>query len=61
MQAKGTLTQRTIGPVCSGSVCMDASGMKDGDFAGLSLFQLKNGQVGVKIVTGEKCIVCVNV
>ena len=41
MQAKGTLTQRTIGPVCSGSVCMDASGMKDGDFAGLSLFQHK--------------------
>lgn len=60
MQAKGTLTQRTIGPVCSGSVCMDASGMKDGDFAGLSLFQHKYGQVGVKIVNGEKCIVMVN-
>ena len=60
MQAKGTLTQRTIGPVCSGSVCMDASGMTDGDFAGLSLFQHKYGQVGVKIVNGEKCIVMVN-
>lgn len=60
MQAKGTLTQRTIGPVCSGSVCMDASGMKDGGFAGLSLFQHKYGQVGVKIVNGEKCIVMVN-
>lgn len=60
MQAKGTLTQRTIGPVCSGSVCMDASGMKDGDFTGLSLFQHKYGQVGVKIVNGEKCIVMVN-
>ncbi len=60
MQAKGTLTQRTIGPVCSGSVCMDASGMKDGDFAGFSLFQHKYGQVGVKIVNGEKCIVMVN-
>lgn len=60
MQAKGTLTQRTIGPVCSGSVCMDASGMKDGDFAGLSLFQRRYGQVGVKIVNGEKCIVMVN-
>ena len=54
------MTQRTIGPVCSGSVCMDASGMKDGDFAGLSLFQHKYGQVGVKIVNGEKCIVMVN-
>ena len=60
MQAKGTLTQRTIGPVCSGSVCMDASGMKDGDFAGLSLFQRRYGQVGVKIVNGEKYIVMVN-
>lgn len=60
MQAKNTLTQRTIGPVCTGSVCMDVSGMKDGDYAGLSLFQRKYGQVGVKMVDGKKYIVMVN-
>ncbi|WP_300703326.1 family 43 glycosylhydrolase [Bacteroides sp.] len=60
MQAKNTLTQRTIGPVCSGSVYMDVSGIKEGDFAGLSLFQLQYGQVGVKIIEGKKYIVMVN-
>ena len=60
MQAKNTLTQRTIGPVCSGFVRMDVTGMKEGDFAGLSLFQRKYGQVGVKVVGGKKRIVMVN-
>jgi len=60
MQAKNTLTQRTIGPVCSGSVRMDVTGMKEGDFAGLSLFQRKYGQVGVKVIDGRKRIVMVN-
>ena len=56
-QAKNMLTQRTIGPVCTGSVSMDVSGMKEGDFAGLSLFQRKYGQVGVKVIDGKKYIV----
>ena len=60
MQARNTLTQRTIGPVCSGSVGMDVSGMKEGDFAGLALFQRKYGQVGVKVIEGKKYIVMVN-
>lgn len=60
MQARNTLTQRTIGPVCSGSVSMDVSGMKEGDFAGLALFQRKYGQVGVKVIEGRKYIVMVN-
>lgn len=59
-QAKNMLTQRTIGPVCTGSVSMDVSGMKEGDFAGLSLFQRKYGQVGVKVIDGKKYIVMVN-
>lgn len=60
MQAKNTLTQRTIGPVCSASVCLDATGMKEGDFAGLSLFQRRYGQVGVKVTDGRKYLVMVN-
>jgi beta-xylosidase len=58
--ARNTLTQRTIGPVCSGSTCIDISGMKDGDFAGLCLLQKKYGQLGVLIENGNPFIVMVN-
>jgi len=54
VKSKNTLTQRTFGPVCSGMISLDASGMKEGDFAGLSAFQRKFGQVGVKVVNGKK-------
>ena len=37
--AKNTLTQKTLGPKCSAVVTIDASGLNDGDFAGLSAFQ----------------------
>ncbi len=58
--ARNTLTQRTFGPVCSGSTCIDVTNMKDGDFAGLTLLQRKFGQVGVKFNNGVKSIVMVN-
>jgi hypothetical protein len=44
--ARNTLTQRTIGPVCSGSVSLDLSHMKDGDFSGLGLLQKNYGLAG---------------
>ena len=46
-EARNTLTQRTFGPTCSGEVLLDASGLKDGDYAGLSCFQNRYGFVGV--------------
>ncbi|MBN1481223.1 glycosyl hydrolase 43 family protein [candidate division KSB1 bacterium] len=55
--ARNTLTQRTIGPECSGSTSIDVSNMKDGDFAGLALLQRKYGLVGVKYDNGVKSIV----
>lgn len=58
--AKNTLTQRTIGPVCSGSTRLDVSGMKEGDFAGLCLLQKDYGLIGVKLEGGRKTIVMVN-
>ncbi len=58
--ARNTLTQRTFGPVCSGSAVMDVSNMKDGDFAGLALLQKKFGQAGVKFENGVKSIVMVS-
>ena len=40
--ARNTLTQRTIGPVCTGVTSIDVSHMKDGDFAGLCLTTVTN-------------------
>ena len=54
--ARNTLTQRTIGPVCSGITLMETSGMKDGDVAGLCLLQKHHGLVGVKMIDGKKYI-----
>ena len=60
LSARNTLTQRTIGPVCSGTTSMDVSDMKEGDFAGLALLQKKYGLVGVKYENGVKKIVMVS-
>jgi len=60
VQARNTLTQRTFGPECSGSVCLEVSKMKEGDFAGLVLLQRKFGQVGVMLENGSKRILMVS-
>lgn len=57
--ARNTLTQRTIGPVCTGTTKLDVSGMRNGDFAGLSLLQKNYGLLGVKNKGGQKFIVMV--
>ena len=38
-EARNTLTQRTFGPQSSAVTYIDASGMKDGDYAGLTLWK----------------------
>jgi beta-xylosidase len=60
LSARNTLTQRTFGPECSGTVCLDVSNMKDGDFAGLGALQKRYGLVGVKIAGNAKSIVLVS-
>jgi beta-xylosidase len=60
LQAKNTLTQRTTGPECTGSISIDVSNMKEGDFAGLALLQKKYGLVGVKYENGAKKIVMIS-
>lgn len=57
--ARNTLTQRTIGPECTGSTLLDVSNMKAGDFAGLCLLQKNYGLVGVKAQNNGKSIVMV--
>jgi len=59
-QARNTLTQRTLGPECSGSTLIGVTNMKDGDFAGLALLQRKFGLVGVRFNDGVKSVVMVN-
>ncbi|WP_204743133.1 glycoside hydrolase family 43 protein [Pseudocnuella soli] len=58
--ARNTLTQRTIGPVSSGEISLDVSGLKDGDFAGLGLLQKNYGQLGVQVSGGAKSLVMIN-
>ncbi len=60
LEARNTLTQRTIGPVCSGSTSLDVSNMKDGDFAGLCLLQKNYGIIGVQVNENTKSIVMIN-
>jgi beta-xylosidase len=59
LQARNTLTQRTIGPTSSASVAVDISKMKDGDFSGLSALQKDYGLVGVKAEGNKKSIVMI--
>src|SRR5215203_4872855 len=58
--ARNTLTQRTIGPVCTGITAVDVSNLKDGDFAGLCLLQKNYGLVGVRAEGSNKSIVMIN-
>jgi beta-xylosidase len=60
LTARNTLTQRTIGPHCSGTTSLDVSNMRDGDFAGLALLQRKYGIVGIRNEGGRKYVVMIN-
>ena len=60
VSAKNTLTQRTIGPKSTGSISLDVSNMKEGDFAGLGLLQKNYGVIGVKNENGTKSIIMVS-
>ncbi len=60
LQAKNTLTQRTIGPSCNGTVAIDVTNMKDGDFAGLSLLQKNYGLLGVRMEGSRRSLIMVN-
>lgn len=60
LKSRNTLTQRTIGPVCSGSTLVNVAKMKEGDYTGLCALQSKFGQVGVKVVNGKKYLFMVS-
>ena len=52
--APNTLTQRMEGPLCTGSVAMDISQMKEGDVAGFSAFNGDAGVLSVRMENGKK-------
>lgn len=60
LSARNTLTQRTFGPECAGTVAVDVTNVKDGDFAGLALLQKHYGLVGVKRDGGAASIAMVS-
>jgi beta-xylosidase len=60
LDTQNTLTQRTFGPECSGSVAVEISNMKDGDVAGLGALQKNYGFVAVKMSGTSKSVVMVN-
>ena len=60
LNARNTLTQRTFGPICTGTTALDVSRMKDGDCAGLGLLQKNYGIVGVKANATSKSVVIIS-
>lgn len=60
LDARNTLTQRTVGPRCYSEVLLDASGMKPGDKAGICAFQSNYCTIGVEVAEdGSKSLVAV--
>ncbi len=59
LDARNTLTQRTFGPTCTGTIAIETDHMKDGDYAGLAAFQFYYGLVGVKMTGAARSIVMV--
>src|SRR5574344_675441 len=58
LDARNTLTQRTVGPRCFSEVLLDASGMKPGDKAGICAFQSNYCTIGVEVAEdGTKSLV----
>jgi len=45
LQARNTLTQRCPGDICTGEITLDASGLKNGDFAGICAYSAHYGGI----------------
>jgi Beta-xylosidase len=65
LQARNTLTQRIFGYHSStkdsyGTICMDVSEMKEGDIAGLAVFQDPYSFIGITITDGVKNLIWKN-
>jgi len=59
-EASNSLSQRVQGPQSSGMAELDVSGLKDGDNAGLAVFQFPYAFVGVQQIKNQRQIVMIN-
>jgi beta-xylosidase len=59
LQAVNTLTQRMIGPVTQATVTIDGSGLRDGDYAGISALQGIYGLIALTKQEGRYYIVMI--
>ncbi|WP_026653932.1 glycoside hydrolase 43 family protein [Butyrivibrio proteoclasticus] len=57
VQARNTLTQRTMFPGCVGSVTLDGSNLKEGDYAGLSILLSSYGYIAMTKRNGDYYLV----
>jgi beta-xylosidase len=55
--ARDTLTHRILGPTSTATIVMDASGMRDGDHAGLAMFRDASAWIGVVRDAGKYHVV----
>ena len=59
VQAKNTLTQRTLSPGCAAEVTLDASALNEGDYAGLCVLQSSYGFIALTKKDGAlKLVMC---
>jgi len=58
--ARNTLTQRTFGPECAAETAVEVDGLKDGDYAGLTLFARNYGFAAVHRADGTNYVVMVS-
>ena len=58
--ARNTLTQRVQGPNSEGTTEIDLTGLKDGNIAGMGIFQFPYAYVGVQQINGKRKIVMYN-
>lgn len=56
-EARNTLTQRTEGPTCSGTIALDVSKMKDGDHTGLAAFCSEPGTISIVQEKDKKYVI----
>ena len=59
-EARNTLSQRTFAPASSAETRMDVSGMKDGDTAGLAVYNRQMSYIAVRDVDGVRYLGTVN-
>lgn len=58
--ARNTLTQRVQGPSSEGTVEIDLTGLKDGNIAGMGIFQFPYAYVGIEQLAGTRNVVMYN-